>query len=109
MPRVSKVTLEIASYFRGADGSHIAEQLAPVFHRPIRSQQRAESFVAAHHDFQQILGGSMRQLAHAEVVEDEQRNGGYQLHVLFTRAICDGIGQLIQQDMDFAIQNFIAL
>ena len=53
----------------GANGSHIAEQLAPVVNRSIRSQQRAESLVAAHHDLQQILGGRVRQFAHAEVVD----------------------------------------
>jgi hypothetical protein len=54
----------------GTGGGHIAEQFAPMFHRAIRSQQRAKSLVAAHHNFQQILGGGVWQLAHAEVVEN---------------------------------------
>jgi hypothetical protein len=31
----------------------------------------AEVFVAAHDDFQQTLGGSVRKFAHAEVIDDE--------------------------------------
>jgi hypothetical protein len=41
----------------GAHGRDIAEQLAPVFDRTVRGQQSAEALVAAHDDFQQILGG----------------------------------------------------
>ena len=64
----------------GADGGHIAEQLAPVFHRAVRSQQRAESFVAVHYDFQQIFGSGVRQFAHAEGIEDQRRNGAVPLY-----------------------------
>jgi len=54
-------------------GTHrggIAEQFAPVLDRTIGSQQGAGAFVTAHYDFQQILGGSEWQFAHAEVVND---------------------------------------
>ena len=59
-----------------ADGGGVAEHFAPVFHRPIRSQQCARAFVAAHDDFEQIFGGGEWKFAHAEVVDDEQRHGG---------------------------------
>jgi hypothetical protein len=58
----------------GTDGGHIAKEFAPIIHGSIRGQQRAEPFVAAHHDFQQILGSSVGQFAHAEVIENEQGN-----------------------------------
>ena len=51
------------------DGGNVGEQLAPVLDRTVGSQQRAASFVAAHDDLQQILGGSLRELAHAEVID----------------------------------------
>ncbi len=43
----------------GADGGGITEQAAPVFYRAIGSQQGAAAFVAAHDDFQQVLGGGV--------------------------------------------------
>jgi len=35
-----------------ADRGHISDQLAPVFHRPIRREQRTGAFIAAHDDFE---------------------------------------------------------
>jgi hypothetical protein len=54
-----------------ADCCDIAEQLAPVLNRTIGSQQGAETFVAAHNDFQQVLGGGVWEFAHAEVIDDQ--------------------------------------
>lgn len=50
----------------------IAEQLAPVFDRTIRRQQRGIAFVAPHDDLQEIFGGRVRELAHPEIVDNEQ-------------------------------------
>lgn len=93
----------------GADGGGIAEQAAPVFHRAIGSQQSAAAFVAAHDDFQQILGGGVGQFTHSEVVEDEQRNGGDGDHIFFTRTAGYGVGQFVKQDVRFAVQHLMAL
>ena len=60
------------------DGGTIAEQLAPVFHWPVRRNQRAGSLIASHDDFQQFLGCGQWQLAHSHVVDDEKRHGGEQ-------------------------------
>ena len=78
----------------GGDGGTIAEQLAPVFHRPIRRNQRASSFVASHDDFQQFLGGGQWQLAHSQVVDDEKRHGGEQFYVLLAVAVQCRVCQL---------------
>ena len=83
----------------GAHGRYIAEHLAPVFDWTIRSEQGTGSLVAPHDDFQQILGGGVRQLAHAEVVDNKQRHGGDRFHILFARAAGDRIGQFIKQDV----------
>ena len=39
----------------------------------------------------------------------EQWHGGDRFHVFFARAIGDGVGEFIQQDVRFAIQHAIAL
>jgi hypothetical protein len=65
----------------GTDRGDIAEQFAPVLDGAIGSEQRAEAFVAAHDDFQQILGGGVREFAHAEVVDDEQRRRCHRFHI----------------------------
>ena len=67
------------------------------------------ALITPHHDFQQILGGGVRQLAHAEVVDDEQRHGGDRFHVFLARAVGNGVGEFIEQDVCFAIQHAIAL
>ena len=92
-----------------ADSGHIAQQLSPVFHRPIRRQQRAGPFVAAHHDLQQILGGGERELAHSEIVDDQQRHRGQRFHVLLALAVGHGVGEFIEQDVGFAVEHTIAL
>lgn len=56
----------------GADRGDIAEQFSPVFNGTIRCQQGAGAFVTAHDDLQQVLRGRNRQLAHSEVVDDQQ-------------------------------------
>ena len=93
----------------GADGGNIAEQFAPVLDGTVGSEQRAEALVAAHDDLQQILGGGVRKLAHAEVVDDEQRHRRHRFHVFLARAIGNGVGQFIQQHVRFAIQHVASL
>jgi hypothetical protein len=67
------------------------------------------ALIAAHHDLQQILGGGHRQLAHAEIVDDEQRHRSQQFHVLFAGSIDGRFRQVIEQFVGFAIKHAIAL
>ena len=53
-----------------------AKQFTPVLDGPVGSQQRAGALVTPHHNLQQILGGRLRELAHPEVVDDQQRTLG---------------------------------
>jgi hypothetical protein len=92
-----------------AHGGDIAEQLAPVFDGAVGSEQRAEAFVTAHDDFEQILGCGVWKFAHAEVVDDQQRDGGDRFDVFLARAICNSVGELVEQDVRFAIKNLVAL
>ena len=57
--RVMKQAVE-----HGGDGRGIAEELPPVLHGTIRSQQGGRPFVPAHNDLQEVFGRGVRQLAH---------------------------------------------
>src|SRR6185369_5434244 len=89
------------------DGGDIAEQFAPIFDRAIGSQERADAFVPAHDNLQQILSGGVRQLAHAEVIDYEQWYSSDRFHIFFARTIGDSVGQFIEQDVGFAIQHAV--
>ena len=56
----------------GGDGGAVAEQFAPVINGTIGCNQRAGALIAAHDDLQQFFGGGQWQLAHAEIVDDQQ-------------------------------------
>ena len=58
-----------------------------------RGQDGAGAFVAAHDDFQQFFSSGEWQLAHAQIVDDQQGYGHQELHVLFAGAIACGVGQ----------------
>ena len=87
----------------------IAQQFSPVFDWAIRRQQCTGTLVTSHDDFEQIFGRGVGQLAHAEIVDDEQWHTTYRFHELFARAIGDGIGQIIEQDMRFSIHHAVVL
>ena len=93
----------------GGNGGAVAKQFAPVVYGPVGGQQGTRTFVAAHDDLQQFLGGGQRQLAHSQVVDDQKRHSGQQVHKLLALAIERGIGQLFQQGVGFAIQHPVAL
>jgi hypothetical protein len=57
------------------DGGGVAEQLAPILDGAVRGDEGRGAFVAAHHDLQEVLGRGRWEFAHAEVVEDEERDG----------------------------------
>ena len=67
------------------------------------------AFVAAHDELQQILGGGVRQLAHAEVVDDQQRDGGEIGEVLLAGAVERGVGDLLEQRVRLAVEDAVAL
>ena len=58
------------------DGGVVTEQLPPVVDWSVRGKDGGGAFVAAHHQLEEILGGGVRQLAHAEVIDDEERDRG---------------------------------
>ena len=91
------------------DRCGIAEELAPVIHRAVGRQERGRPLVAAHDHLEEVLGGGVRELAHAEVVDDEQRDGGQVREEPLAGAIERGIRQVLEQRMGFTIDHTVAL
>lgn len=81
----------------------------PVLHGSVGSEQRARALVAPHDDLQQILSRRQGQLAHAEIVDDEERHRGHRLHELLTLTFYDRFGEFLQQDMRLPIDHAIVL
>ena len=79
------------------DCGGVAEELAPIVDGPIRREDRRGAFVAAHDQLEQIFGSGVRELAHAEVVHDEQRDGGEVSEVLLARAVEGSVGELFDE------------
>ena len=91
------------------DRGGIAQQLAPVLDGAIGRDERGGALVAAHDDLEEVLGGGGRELAHAEVVDDEQRDSGELGEVLLAVAIEDSVGDLVEQDVCLAVEDAVAL
>ena len=51
----------------------------------------------------------MRQLPHAEVVDDQQRHGGEVGEIVLARAVERGVGEFLQQRVGLAIDDAVAL
>ena len=51
------------------DGRGVAEELPPVLDGAIRGEDRGGTLVASHDELEEVLGGGVGQLAHAEVVD----------------------------------------
>jgi hypothetical protein len=94
---------------QGGDGRGVAQQLAPVVDGSIRCQERGRPLVAPHDQFEEIFGSRVRQLAHAEVIDDEQRNRREFSEVVLA---CTGerrVGEFFEQRVGLAIDDAIAL
>ena len=93
----------------GADRGHVSQQLAPVLHGTVGSQQRTGTLVTSHDNLQQIFRGGQGQFAHAEIIDDQQRHRSQGLQVFFSSAVDDGVGQFIEQHMRLAVPHAVAL
>ena len=93
----------------GRDGGGIAEQFAPVLDGAVRGEKRRRSFVPAHDDLEEILGGRLRQLPHREVVDDQQRDRGDVSEVGLAGAVELGVGEFVQEDVGLAVEDPMAL
>src|SRR5207302_7661804 len=83
--------------------------LSPVFDWSIRSYQSAGAFITTHDDLQQFLSCGLGQLAHAQVIDDQQRDGGQPVHHLFAGTFQRSFGKFFQQSMSLTIEHSIPL
>ena len=91
------------------DRGGVSEQLPPVVHGPVRGEQCGRPLIAAHDELEQIFSGGVGQLAHAQIVDDEQRDGA-QLGEIGLAGVGErGLGELFEQGVGLAIQHAVAL
>lgn len=63
----------------------------------------------AHDDLEEVLGGSVREPAHPEVVDDQQGDGGEVADVVLAGAAELGLAEVVEQGVGFAVQDPVAL
>ncbi len=69
----------------------------------------ARALVAAHHELEWVLGGGGGELAHAEVVDDEQRHGRELGEELFAGAADGGAGDVLQEPVSLPVEDPLVL
>ncbi len=90
-------------------GRRVAEELAPVVDGAIGREDDRGPFIPADDELEQIFGGVRWQFAHAEIVDDQERDGTERREDLLACAIERGVRQHFQQQMRFAIVHPVAL
>jgi hypothetical protein len=93
----------------GGDGCGISEELAPIIDGTIRRQQRRRAFVAAHDQLEEIFSGGMREFAHAEIVDDEERDDRQFREVGLACARERRLGEFFEQRVRLAIHDAVTL
>ena len=91
------------------DGGGVAEQLSPVVDGAVRGEHRGGPLVASHDEFEQVLGGGVGQLSHAEVVDDEQGHAGQLGQVGLAGVGEGGLGELLEEGVGLAVDDAVAL
>ena len=91
------------------DGGGVAEELAPLVDRPVGGEHRRGPLVAAHNQLEQVLGGGLEQLAHAEVVDDEQVRAGQLGEVVLAGVGERRLGEFFEEGVRFAVEDAVAL
>ena len=100
--------MEQAIEERGHRG-RVAEELPPVINRTVRREQGGRPLVAAHDDLKQVFGGGVRELPHAEVINDEQGNAGELGKELLAGAVEGRVGQLLEEEVRLAVKDAVSL
>lgn len=89
------------------DGGGVAEQLAAVVDGAVGREQRRGAFVAAHDHLEQILAGGVRELAHPEIVDDEQWHRREIGEESLARAVESGVGDLFDEAVRLAVDDAV--
>ena len=103
------VTVVQQAIEHGGDRGAVTEQFSPILDRTIRRHHSAGPFIAAHDDLQDVLGRGGGELAHTEIIDDEQRHGGQQFHVLFARAVDGRFSDFIEQGVSLPVEYAVPL
>ncbi len=74
------------------DRGRVAEEFAPVIDGPIGRQDGGCALVAAHDELEQVFGARVRQLPHAEIIDDQQGHG--RDVALLDRRMSEGLGHV---------------
>jgi hypothetical protein len=53
----------------------VTEEFAPVIDGPVGGKDGGRAFIPSHNEFEEIFGRGVRQLPHAEIIDDEERHG----------------------------------
>jgi hypothetical protein len=91
------------------DCGRVAEELPPIIDGTIRGEERRRAFVTAHDQLEEVFGSRVRELAHTEVIDDQQRHGRQLREVVFARAGERRLGEFFEQRMRLTIDHAIAL
>ena len=91
------------------DRGGVPEELSPLVDRPVGGEHRGGPLVAAHDQFEQVLGGGVGQLAHAEVVDDEQVRAGQLGEVVLAGLGERCLGEFFEEGVRFAVEDAVAL
>ena len=94
---------------QGGDGGGVPEELPPVLDRAVGGEDRGGPLVAAHDQLEEVLGGGVGQLAHAEVVDDEQGDAGQLVEKGLAGVGERGLGELFEEGVRFAVDDAVAL
>src|SRR5712692_700443 len=93
----------------GCHGGIVAQKFAPVFDRSIGGEERAGPLVPAHDEFEEVLRCGAGELAHSEVIDDEQRDFGKEIEVQSSAAIQLRVRKLLEQVMGLAVEDPMTL
>jgi len=91
------------------DGGGVAEELSPLVDRTVGGEHRGGPLVTAHDELEQVLGGGVGQLAHAEVVDDEQVRAGELGEVVLAGVGERRLGEFFEEGVRFAVEDAVAL
>ena len=91
------------------DGGGVAEELPPVVDGSIPGEHRGGPLVTAHDQLEQVLGRGVGQLAHAEVVDDEQGHAGQLGQIVLAGLGERRLGELLEEGVGFAVDDAVAL
>jgi len=88
---------------RGHRGG-VTQELAPVVDWAVRGQDRRGPFVATHDEVEEVLGRRVWELAHAQIIDDQQGHGSQLGEEGLALAVQSGVGDLFDEPVLATLQ-----